>query len=229
MMQAGPDLDAMMRLAGSLRDVLPVDILPRGDKEELVRAMRTRRFREGEVVFHRGDPAGQAHVVYSGLVKVMLLDEAGREALVALHGRGEFFGELGLFSEAPREATVVAVIPTVTLQMSKDACWRVLERNHEARDWMFRHLAQTIQKLSERYEAMVFMDAPGRLAKYLLELDHTRGELPLTQDDLAAAIGSTRVTVNKLLADFERRGLVRVDRRRFDIIDATGLERELHR
>ncbi len=73
------------------------------------------------------------------------------------------------------------------------------------------------------------MDTPGRLAKYLLELDHTRGDLPLTQDDLAAAIGSTRVTVNKLLADFERRGLVRVDRRRFDILDARKLEQELHR
>jgi CRP/FNR family transcriptional regulator/CRP/FNR family cyclic AMP-dependent transcriptional regulator len=219
----------MMRLAGTLDDVLPLDILPQADKEELVGGMRVRTFAADEVVFHRGDPAAHANVVYSGLVKVMLLDEAGHEALVALHGRGEFFGELALFTDTPREATVIAVIPTTTLQMSRDACWRVLERNPKARDWMFRHLAGTIQQLSARYETIVFMDTPGRLAKYLLELGHAGGELPLTQDDLAAAIGSTRVTVNKILADFERRGLVRVDRRRFEIADAAKLEQELHR
>lgn len=228
-MQASPDLDGMMRLASALHDVLPLDILPPADKEELAGSMRTRKFAADEVLFHRGDPAAHANVVYTGLVKVMLADEAGREALVALHGRGEFFGELALFTDAPREATVIAVIPTTTLQMSREACWRVLERNPKARDWMFRHLAEAIQQLSARYETMVFMDVPGRLAKYLLEVGHSGGELPLTQDDLAAAIGSTRVTVNKLLADFERRGLVRVDRRRFDIIDARRLEQELHR
>jgi CRP/FNR family transcriptional regulator/CRP/FNR family cyclic AMP-dependent transcriptional regulator len=228
-MQASPGLDAMMRLAGTLRDVLPLDILPQADKEELAGAMRSRKFAADEVVFHRGDLAAHANVVYSGLVKVMLLDEAGREALVALHGRGEFFGELALFTDAPREATVIAMIPTTTLQLSRDSCWRVLDRNPKARDWMFRHLADTIQQLSARYETIVFMDTPGRLAKYLLELGHVGGELPLTQDDLAAAIGSTRVTVNKLLADFERRGLVRVDRRRFEIADAHKLELELHR
>lgn len=226
-MGAPLDLAAMMAMASTLRDVLPLDILPRSDKEELAGAMRARRFDADEVVFHRGDPAAHANVVYHGLVKVMLLDDNGHEAIVALHGRGEFFGELALFTDAPREATVITVIPTTALQLSRDACWRVLERNPKARDWMFRHLASTIQQLSERYEAMVFLDVPSRLAKYLLELDKAGVLLPLTQDDVAAAIGSTRVTVNKLLADFQRRGLVRVDRRHLDVVDAGKLAAEI--
>jgi CRP-like cAMP-binding protein len=105
----------------------------------------------------------------------------------------------------------------------------VLERNPKARDWMFRHLAETIEQLSARYESMLFLDVPGRLARYLLELNRAGAALPLTQDELASAIGSTRVTVNKLLADFERRGLVRVDRQRIEIVDARKLGLELHR
>jgi len=75
-------------------------------------------------------------------------------------------------------------------------------------------------------EGIVFLDVPSRLAKYLIEADRVGGSA-LTQDDIAAAIASTRVTVNKTLADFERRGLIRVDRRQVLIVDEAGLRREI--
>lgn len=223
------DLDAVMTMAGGLKDVLPLEILPQPDREELARQMRVRRFKADEVIYHRDDPAADANVVYEGLVKVMLLNDDGQEALVALHGRGEFFGELALFTDAPRDATVVTVLPTTVLQMSRDACWRVLDRNPKARDWMFAHLTRSIRQLEDKYESIVFLDVPGRLAKYLLELGPNGSHLPITQDDIAAAIGSTRVTVNKLLADLERRGLIAVDRRRIAVKDRALLEGELRR
>src|SRR6266487_3376411 len=95
--QAKLDLSAVMEMAGTLRDVLPLEILPQADREELARQMRVRNFKADEVIYHRGDPAEHANVVFAGLVKVMLLNDDGHEALVALHARGEFFGELALF------------------------------------------------------------------------------------------------------------------------------------
>ena len=86
-----------------------------------------------------------------------------------------------------------------------------------------------IRALSAKYEDRMFLDVPGRLAKYLLELARVQAEAPITQDDLAAAIGSTRVTVNKLLGGFEKRGLVRVERRRVTVLDPAGLEKETRR
>ena len=74
-----------------------------------------------------------------------------------------------------------------------------------------------------------FLDVPGRLACYLLETAAIGGDLPIRQDDLAAAIASTRVAVNKILADFERRGLLKVSRRKFEILDSAGLEKEMYR
>jgi len=217
-----------MELAGTLRDVLPLHILAQADKEELARSMRLRHFDANEVIFHAGDPTGDACVVFTGLVKVLLEDAEGREALVALHGRGEFFGELGLFTEDQRDTTAIAVMKTSVFQLSRASCATVIERNAEARDWMFEHLARIIQEQSQRYGDMVFLDVPGRVAKYLLELGHIGGDLPITQEDLASAVGSTRATVNKLLADFERRGMLRVDRRHFEIVNAAALEAVVH-
>ena len=226
--RAVPDFDALKALAHRLIDVLPLDILTEEDKNELVRQMRVRRFKADEVIYHQGDPAADAHVINQGLVKVLLLNEQGDEALVALHRRGEFFGELAIFKDSARDHTVVAVMDTMTFQLGRDACTHVLQRNQAARDWMFLHLAKTIEELQGRYEKMVFLDVPGRLACYLLELKAIGGDLPIRQDDLAAAIGSTRVTVNKLLSDFDKRGLVRVSRRKFEILDATRLERQVY-
>src|SRR4051812_19602272 len=196
----------LMDLAGTLRDVLPLHILAQKDKEELARAMRLRHFEANEVIFHAGDASGDACVVFTGLVKMLLDDDQGRQALVALHGRGEFFGELGLFTEEPREATAVAVMSTSMFQLSRQSCTTVIERNAEARDWMFQHLARIIQQQSERYGDMVFLDVPGRVAKYLLELGHIGGELPITQEDLAAPVGGAPAPPKKPPPGFERRG-----------------------
>jgi CRP-like cAMP-binding protein len=114
-------------------------------------------------------------------------------------------------------------------QLSRASLAQVLARNSRAREFAFRELAARIKALSAKYEDRVFLDVPGRLAKYLLELRRVRDDVPITQNDLAAAIGSTRVTVNKLLADFERRGLVRIERRRVHVIDDSALAAETRR
>jgi CRP-like cAMP-binding protein len=223
------DQQAVRDMAAQLGDVLPLQILSTDDRTALTSHMRVRRFREDETVYHESDVTGDIFVVFEGLVKVLLQDENGREALVALLGRGEFFGELALFDDTRRDTTVVSVVPTTALQMPRADCLAVLHRNPEAQTYMFRRLTSTIHRLSDTIEDVVFLDVPSRLAKYLLELHKAGGELPLTQYDLAAAVYSTRETVNKALSDFERRGLITVERRNVQILDETALEREIHR
>lgn len=222
-------LNELREMARTLGDVLPIEILSEAEREDLAQQMHLRKFKAEEVVYHRGDPAQDAFVVYSGLVKLVLLDEDGHEVIVALRGRGEFFGELALFEEGARDTTVAAVVPTQAFQLSRVVLGNILERNPKARDYAFRELAERIRLLASKYEDHVFLDVPGRLAKYLLEVARVHQDLPITQDDLAAAIGSTRVTVNKLLADLERRGLVRVERRHLEVLDEAALRQEIRR
>ena len=215
-------------MAATLGDVLPLEILPEVDRYELATHMTVRKFKQEEVVYHQGDPAAHAFVVFEGLVKNLLLDENGHELLVSLHMRGEFFGELAFFEEkAPRNGTAAAVIPTTALQISRDGALAVLRRNEEARQFMFARLSGTIRHLEGKAEDLAFLDVAGRLAKYLVECSRMDRPIPLTQDDLAAAIGSTRMTVNKLLADFKDRGLIEVARRNIRVIDEPMLLREI--
>ena len=92
---------------------------------------------------------------------------------------------------------------------------------------MFARLSGTIRHLEGKAEDLAFLDVASRLAKYLVECSRMDRPIPLTQDDLAAAIGSTRMTVNKLLADFKDRGLIEVARRNIRVIDEPMLLREI--
>jgi CRP/FNR family cyclic AMP-dependent transcriptional regulator len=220
------DFDAVWKMADELRDVLPIFSLTEAERRELVTHMHVRRFRAGEVVYHRGDPAGDIFVVHQGLAKSLLHDEEGRELLIALHGRGDFFGALSLFEHGPRESTVEALIPTTVLQITRADAVHVLERNPRAMHFMFERFAAGIHHLADLLEGIVFLDVPGRLARYLVELEWLDG-VALTQDDMAAAIGASRESVNKTLADFEQRGLIKVERRQVQILDEPELRKEI--
>jgi len=92
-------------------------------------------------------------------------------------------------------------------------------------------LARTIRRLSDRVEDLIFLDVPSRVAKYLLDLVRSSGgdgnELTLTQDELAAFIGASRVSVNRVLGDLERREIISIRRRRIAIKDADRLAKEV--
>ena len=221
-------VEELRKTAATLGDVLPIEILSEADKQDLASHMTLRKFKQDEVIYHQGDPAATWFVVFEGLVKILLLDENGRELLISLHSRGEFFGELVIFEDkVPRDGTAVAVIPTSVFQIDRDGSLSVLRRNEETRTVMFERLSRNIRKLEGQVEDFAFLDVTSRLAKYLVEVARLGRPLPLTQDDLAAAVGSTRMTVNKLLADFERRGLINVQRRNVRVLDEKSLMREI--
>ena len=90
--------------------------------------------------------------------------------------------------------------------------------------------SQAIRRLSDRVEDLIFLDVPSRVAKYLLDLARAGGdgtELTLTQDELAAFIGASRVSVNRVLGDLERRDIISIKRRRIAIKDADRLGKEI--
>lgn len=204
-------------------------VLSPEDRLEVARRMRERRFRSNEPIFRQDDPAEHVYVVRSGEVKVTLTDEHGREALLAILRDGEMFGDLGLFDGAPRSATVTAVRETVCLTLARPDFFDVLQRDARAARELLALLARTIRRISAHVEDLIFLDVPSRVAKSLLDLTGVNGVdvLDLTQDDLAATVGASRVSVNRVLADLERRGLLAVDRRRIKVLDRAKLAEEI--
>ena len=170
-------------------------------------------------------------MVLDGAVKIALPGEFGQEALVAIMRPGEFFGELALFDRSPRSASATALEETRAALLAGDDFLAYLESHPASFRVVLETLARTIRRLSDRVEDLIFLDVPSRVAKYLLDLARSTGgdgnELTLTQDELAAFIGASRVSVNRVLGDLERREIIAIRRRRIAIKDADRLQKEI--
>ena len=199
------------------------------DRLAVAARMRLRQFARDEIVFHRDDPAGHVFLITAGTVKISVPDDMGHEVLVALERGGDVFGELALFDDSPRSATVTAITETFALALSRADFIGVLERNPEAMRKMLGLLARMIRRSTGHVEDLVFLDLPGRVAKCLLDLAEASGtdQVDLTQEDLGGFVGATRVSVNRVLADLERRGAITVGRRHFGLADRELLRQEI--
>src|SRR6266542_1168572 len=197
----------------------------------LAERMRQKAFRRGDTIFRKDDPGQHFYVVLEGAVKIALPGEFGQEALVALLRGGEFFGELALFDNSPRSATATALEDTRCALLAGDDFLSFVDAHPAATKLVFEALAKTIRRLSDRVEDLIFLDVPSRVAKYLLDLAQVKGadklELTLTQDELAAFIGASRVSVNRVLGDLERRDIIGIRRRHIVILDADRLAKEI--
>jgi CRP/FNR family transcriptional regulator, cyclic AMP receptor protein len=220
------------RVSEYLRRLPLFSRLPDSELAELADRVRTKSFKRGEMIFRKDDPGTHLYMVLEGGVKIALPGEFGQEALVAIMRPGEFFGELALFDRSPRSASATALEDTRAALLAGDDFLAYLESHPASFRVVLETLARTIRRLSDRVEDLIFLDVPSRVAKYLLDLVRSSGdgsgnELTLTQDELAAFIGASRVSVNRVLGDLERREIISIRRRRIVIKDADRLAKEV--
>jgi CRP/FNR family cyclic AMP-dependent transcriptional regulator len=207
--------------------------------QTITRSLRARRFKRGEVLFHEGDPGDALFVVASGAVKVVVPSEDGDEAILATLRRGDFLGELALLDGAPRSASAIALEATETLALPREQFHALVAGQPAIRDALLASLSGELRRLTTHVAELHFLDLTGRLAARLARLAEEHGEhladgairldAPLTQSDLAAMIGATRQSVNKLLGEFEADGLIVLERDSIMVPDMAALQRAAHR
>ena len=208
--------------------------------ERLAAGMRSRRFRRGEVIFHVGDPGDALFVIVAGEVKISLPSETGDEAILATLRPGDVFGELALLDGAPRSASASALTPTETVILPRDRFRELIATETGVRDALLASIAGELRRLTTHVEELHFLDITGRLAARLVRLAQEGGtpaasdgsvrlRTNLTQADLAAMVGCTRQSVNKLLGQFTDEGLIRLERDAIVLTDIDGLVATAHR
>jgi len=219
----------VIRIADFLNESPLFAALGEADRRALAARMRSRHFARDEVVFHRADEGGQVFLIVAGTVKISVPDESGREVVIALERGGDVFGELALFDDAPRSATVTAITETSALTLGRADFMAVLEGNADAMRRMLVMLAKTVRRSTGHVEDLVFLDLAGRVAKCLLDISEASGtdQVDLTQEDLAGFVGAARVSVNRALADLEARGAIRIGRRHIEIVDREQLRGDI--
>jgi CRP/FNR family transcriptional regulator, cyclic AMP receptor protein len=198
-------------------------------------ALRPRRFKRGEVIFHEGDPGDSLSIVSKGSVKILVTPEDGAEpAILTTIGPGGFFGELALLDGSPRSATAVAVGATENFILRRDSFDKLVDEQPAIRHALLAALAHEIRRLTAQIQDLHFLDLPGRLARHLVrEIQRRDGSLPsgevrlpwpYTQGELAGMIGGSRQSVNRLLADLIAQGAIRFEGDELVIPDAARLE-----
>ena len=216
-----------------LRQVPLFAELPAEELTQLAALLRRRTFRRGEVIFHRGDPAGALHILSSGRVKVSRPSEDGNETVLDLLGEGACFGELAALDGGLRSATVTAVEQTETQTLLREDVVNLARTSPDLAMALVRILADRLRRTDDWLDDANFADLDTRMANRLLELAETHGQetadgilvqFPLTQSDLAGMLGATRARVNRMLGIYQDAGLLRLGSGTFTILDLPGIE-----
>lgn len=207
--------------------------LTQHEAENLAGRLIIRHFSPGQVIFHHGDPGGLLYIIMKGKVKITHSTPEGNEALLAILGEDDFFGELALLDDSPRSATAEAIGATETLTLHRDEFIRYIRNNPDFSRHVLQTLARNIRRLNSQLSDVFFLDLPARLARTLLNLAEQHGrvtadgiviDLSLTQTDLAEMTGATRVSINKAIGRFRREQWVQTKRRKFILLNPEALQ-----
>jgi CRP/FNR family transcriptional regulator, cyclic AMP receptor protein len=173
------------------------------------------KFRGKETVFSQGDPAKNVMYIQEGGVKLIVVNETGKEAVVAILGPGDFFGEGCLAGQSICMATATTIAPTTVLVIEKNEMIRVLHEEHEFSDLFIGYMLARNARVEEDLIDQLFNSSEKRLARTLLLLARygAQGQpqkviLKVSQEMLAEMIGTTRSRVNMFMNKFRKLGFI---------------------
>lgn len=173
------------------------------------------RYREQKIVFSQGDPADAIFYIQNGKVKVTVLSEQGKEAVVAIHGADEFFGEGCLAGQMHRIATAVTMMESVIVRLERAAVVRVIHEEPAFSELFIAYLLSRTIRVEADLVDQLFNSSEKRLARVLLLLANFGKEgkpepiiAKISQETLAEMIGTTRSRVNFFMNKFRKMGFI---------------------
>ncbi|MHC4181446.1 MAG: Crp/Fnr family transcriptional regulator [Planctomycetota bacterium] len=198
---------------------------------------RIRTFSRKGLIYLPADHADGVLLLASGRVKISVLTEEGKEAILAFIEPGELFGELAVLEGSDREEYAEAAEFSTMVLIPADDMRRLMEENPEVSVGITRLIGMRRRRVERRLKYLLFRSTRDRLIHLLLELAEQYGiaadegvrlRIKLSHQDLANIIGSTRETVTIALGELQAEGCLRLGRRRIVLTDPGGLARSAH-
>ncbi|MHB8691804.1 MAG: Crp/Fnr family transcriptional regulator [Solirubrobacteraceae bacterium] len=206
-------------------------------EDELTRVAEVavpRRFDAGETIFREGDESNTCYIVRSGLVRAVRENTDGRSITLANFGPGDIFGELAMFDNEKRSATVEAVAASEAIAILGGDMRRLLREHPDIAVKLLAALGRRLRETNERLARQSFQTVQSRVASVLGQLVETaRNEgagdrdvlITSTQADLAQLAGSSRESASRFLAVLERAGVISQGRGKLVVHQPQALER----
>ena len=172
-------------------------------------------YRRNEVVFTQGDASDSVMYIQKGGVKLSVLSKTGKEAVVAMLGPSDFFGEGCQAGQTVRIGTATAITPTTVLEISKNQMVKVLHEQHALSDRFIAHMLSRNVRIEQDLIDQLFNSSEKRLARALLLLarygkqDKPRQVVAkISQETLSEMVGTTRSRVNFFMNKFKKLGFI---------------------
>lgn len=190
----------------------------------------------GTVLMAEDAPGESMFVVVSGSVKVHI-SAADHDVILAVLGPGQVVGEMSVVDALGRSANVTTLEQTRLLEMDRAEFWEMLRSDPITTVNLAGMLSRRVRLANDHIEMLTALDVGGRLARVFLSLAREYGRtpvsgdgllipIPLTQSDLGAMVGASRVRVNQVMGNFRTRGLISADdRHRITVLDEPALEK----
>jgi CRP/FNR family cyclic AMP-dependent transcriptional regulator len=187
-------------------------------------ARKVVEYGKSEKMYAQGDRATSVMYIQNGSVKLSVVNEVGKEAVLTILGPGDFFGEGSMAGQSVRMGTATAVTPTTLLVIEKDEMIRVLHAEHAFSDRFLSYMLSRNIRIEEDLIDQLFNSSEKRLARTLLLLarygkeDQPGGVLPkVSQETLAEMIGTTRSRVNFFMNKFRKLGFIQYNNGGFQV------------
>jgi CRP/FNR family transcriptional regulator len=235
MVGSGPSASARSGAADLLARVPVFATLSRDDLERIAQVAVPRRFDAGDVVFREGDSSDTCYVVRSGHCRAVREHADGRTITLATFGPGDIFGELAMFEEERRSATVEAVDQVTVVAVLGGDMRRIMREHPQISMRLVIALGRRLRETNERLARQSFQTVQSRVATVLSQLveqalsegdDDSSGRDVLvmaTQADVAKLAGSSRESASRFLAVLERAGVVSQGRGRLIVHEPKAL------
>src|SRR5437879_695971 len=202
---------------------------------DLISAAKRRTFRSGEVIFHRDDPGQMLYIIKEGKVKICLISPDGQEISLVVFGKGEYFGEFALLDGLPRSADAIALEKVECYTLQRSDFHNAIMKKPRIAIQIMEVLCERLRKTDQQVEDLIVLDVYARVAKKLLELAETHGlkqedssiliNVRLTQQELAAMVGASRESVNKVLGYFTDKQYITTDKHKITLHRVADLKR----
>jgi CRP-like cAMP-binding protein len=220
-----------------LEDVALFGGLTSDERVALAARLRRRRYRKGWTIFLHGDHGRDLFIVESGCVKICMTTADGKEITLAILGAGEFFGELALLDGEPRSSDAITMEDSEFLLLERAEFLQFINEHPSVALRVMEVLSRRLRADNQLVQDAAFFDVAARLARVILRLAESVGQQDdggttiarrLTQNDLAGMVGTTRESINKWLAQYERLGLVERRAGLIRVLNAEGLRKRIY-
>lgn len=175
------------------------------------------------IIFSEGEPKEAVYFIYDGLVKTYKTDENGNEQIVSILKTGDMFPHTGFYHTHPYPATAETIVDTRLYVLPIQLFEQFMFQNPSVAVKMMYVMGEKIVELQERLQSITGQDARQRILTFLLQLANHHGKhdhhtidihVPMTHQEIANTIGTTRETINRLLHQLENEGVIKIHRNR---------------